>query len=62
MDDSEEGSRYASQTKNVSGGVPCYVVQRGNNRDACFFTDDDFRFYREALSDASRRYQVDVHA
>ena len=43
-------------------GVPCHVVQRGNNRDACFFADDDYRFYREALGDACRRYRVDVHA
>ena len=43
-------------------GVPCHVVQRGNNRDACFFTDDDYRFYLDVLSDACRRYQVHVHA
>jgi putative transposase len=43
-------------------GVPCHVVQRGNNRDACFFTEDDYRFYLEALGDACRRYQVDLHA
>jgi putative transposase len=43
-------------------GVPCHVVQRGNNRDACFFTDDDYRFYLEALGDACRRYQADLHA
>ena len=41
--------------------LPCHVVQRDNNRDACFFTDDDWRFYREALSDACRRYRVAVH-
>ena len=43
-------------------GVPCHVVQRGNNRAACFFTDDDYAFYREVLADASRRYRVHVHA
>jgi len=43
-------------------GVPCHVVQRGNNRDACFFTDDDYRFYRDVLGDACRRYRVEVHA
>jgi REP element-mobilizing transposase RayT len=25
--------------------VPQHVIQRGNNRNACFFTDDDYRFY-----------------
>jgi len=43
-------------------GVPCHVVQRGNNRDACFFTDDDYQLYRETLRDACRSYRVDVHA
>ena len=43
-------------------GVPCHVVQRGNNRDACFFTDDDYRFYLDTMGDACRRYCVDVHA
>jgi len=43
-------------------GVPCHVVQRGNNRGACFFTDDDYRLYLDVLVDACRRYQVDTHA
>ena len=42
--------------------VPCHVVQRGNNREACFFHDDDYRFYLDVLGDACRRYRVDVHA
>jgi putative transposase len=37
-------------------------VQRGNNRGACFFTDDDYRFYLDAVGDACRRYQVALHA
>ena len=43
-------------------GVPCHVVQRGNNRDACFFNDNDYRFYLDVLGDACRHYQVDLHA
>jgi putative transposase len=43
-------------------GVPCHVVQRGNNRNACFFADDDYLFFREVLADACQRYRVDVHA
>jgi len=43
-------------------GVPCHVLQRGNNRAACFFTDDDYAFYLEVLTDACRRYRVDMHA
>jgi putative transposase len=43
-------------------GVPCHVVQRGNNRDACFFGHDDYRVYLDVLRDACLRYQVKVHA
>ena len=42
--------------------VPCHVIQRGNNRNACFFTDQDYRFYLDCLTDACRRYGVFVHA
>lgn len=43
-------------------GVPCHVIQRGNNRDACFYAEQDYLFYPECLRDAARRYRVDVHA
>ncbi|MDD3449064.1 MAG: transposase [Gammaproteobacteria bacterium] len=43
-------------------GVPCHVIQRGNNRDACFFAEEDYLFYRECLGSAARRYRVAVHA
>lgn len=42
--------------------VPCHVIQRGNNRDACFFSDKDYRFYLECLADSCKKYQVAVHA
>jgi putative transposase len=25
------------------GGIPCHVIQRGNNRMACLFAEDDYR-------------------
>ncbi len=43
-------------------GVPCHVIQRGNNRATCFFTTQDYRFYLECLGDAAERYRVAVHA
>lgn len=42
--------------------MPCHVIQRGNNRDACFFSDDDYRFYLECLQDACTNNDVDIHA
>lgn len=43
-------------------GVPCHVVQRGNNRDACFYSVPDYTFFLECLGSACRRYQVAIHA
>jgi len=43
-------------------GVPCHVIQRGNNREACFFAKQDYLFYLNCLSDACHRYRTEVHA
>ena len=42
--------------------VPLHIVQRGNNRQPTFFSDDDRRFYLECLKDAAERHRCDVHA
>jgi len=43
-------------------GVPCHIVQRGNNREANFFSKNDYLFYLACLKDGSKRYGVTVHA
>lgn len=43
-------------------GVPLHVVQRGNNRSVCFFSDLDRRFYLKCLSEVAERRGVAVHA
>jgi putative transposase len=43
-------------------GVAHHVVQRGNNRSACFFGDADRRFYLKCLAEASGRRGCDIHA
>jgi len=43
-------------------GIPCHVVQRGNNRNTCFFSEQDYEFYLIKPNDACRRYKVDLHA
>jgi putative transposase len=42
--------------------VPCHVISRGNNRNVCFFADDDYLFYLECLNDACLKHNVLVHA
>ncbi len=46
----------------VLPGHPVHIIQRGNNRSATFYTDDDYRFYLEALHKASKQYHCDIHA
>lgn len=43
-------------------GVPLHLIQRGNNRQSCFFGDDDYRFYLDGLADAAGKTDCRVHA
>jgi putative transposase len=42
--------------------VPLHVVQRGNNRAACFFNEVDRRFYLKCLTEAAAKRGCAVHA
>lgn len=39
-----------------------HLIQRGNNRQACFYADDDYRFYLEWLREYARDSGCAVHA
>ena len=43
-------------------GIPQHVVQRGNDRQACFAADVDYLRYRHDLADAARRFGCAIHA
>ncbi len=42
--------------------LPQHVIQRGNNHQACFLSDEDFTAYVHWLTEYSRQYQVSIHA
>ncbi len=42
--------------------LPYHVVQRGNNREACFIEPENYRFYLNLWEELSRRYELAVHA
>jgi len=42
--------------------VPQHIVQRGNNRQACFGSDANIKAYANCLYELSLQYQVRVHA
>ena len=42
--------------------VPVHIIQRGNNRQACFVCDEDRRAYLRFLREALDAYGAKVHA
>jgi len=46
----------------VIPGQPQHVIQRGNNREPIFFSDEDYQFYKEKLLDCSKKHDCDIHA
>ena len=42
--------------------VPQHLIQRGNNRSPCFFSENDYLFYLECLQEAADRHLCAVHA
>ena len=38
-------------------GVPVHIIQRGNNRQACFFADDDYLFFLDCLVKLAKRFR-----
>ena len=42
--------------------VPQHIIQRGNNRQAVFFADEDYAVYLDKLKEYSQKYHVAVHA
>lgn len=43
-------------------GIPQHVVQRGNNRQVSFFSDQDYTVYLDKLKEYGKKYTVAVHA
>jgi len=43
-------------------GVPQHVIQRGNNREPCFFGEDDYYRYLGDLKEAAESNRCRVHA
>jgi putative transposase len=43
-------------------GIPWHIIQRGNNRSACFYSTDDYLFYLRTLEEQARKYGCAIHA
>ncbi len=43
-------------------GCAQHIIQRGNNRSVCFFSDADYVFYLQNLKAAAKKNSVKIHA
>jgi putative transposase len=43
-------------------GVPLHIIQRGNNQQACFFADEDYKAYLHWLMKYAREHECALHA
>ena len=43
-------------------GLPMHIIQRGNNRQACFFADEDYQFFLDCLVKLAKRFRCALHA
>ena len=41
---------------------PHHIIQRGNNRQAIFFAEDDYRFFLECLRQAKLKCRCRIYA
>jgi putative transposase len=57
-----EVKRMPRRARIRAAGIPLHVIQRGHDRRACFFADEDYRFYLHQLAELSRRFECPVHA
>lgn len=42
--------------------IRVHVVQRGNNREACLFCEDEYRYFLDRLREGQGRFSVALHA
>lgn len=43
-------------------GIPQHVIQRGNNREPCFYSEDDYYRYLADLKEAAHKNNCAIHA
>ncbi|WP_241201216.1 transposase [Ectopseudomonas toyotomiensis] len=42
-------------------GVSVHLIQRGNNRSACFYADEDYLFYLDVLMEQAKKHGCAIH-
>ncbi len=52
----------ARKPRMLLGDMPCHIIQRGNNRQACFYERSDYIFYLDCLKEAGKKFNCAIHA
>jgi len=52
----------ARRARLLFAGVPQHIIQRGNNRQATFFAEEDYRSYLDWLLEAVTKYDCRIYA
>lgn len=55
-------ARMPRRARITMAGVPHHIIQRGNNRSACFYSDGDYLFYLDWLEQYAKKHQCSIHA
>ena len=42
--------------------IPWHIIQRGNNRTACFYENSDYQYYLDTLAEQAIKYGCRIHA
>ena len=48
--------------RNFLPDIPLHIIQRGNNRQVCFYTERDHIVFLEKLLEYSQEFAVDIHS
>ena len=43
-------------------GIPWHIIQRGNNRSACYYADPDYQYYLATLGEQAEKFNCHIHA
>ena len=46
----------------IMPGVPTHIIQRGNNRQVCFYADEDYQLYLDWLKEYAQATDCAIHA
>jgi REP-associated tyrosine transposase len=48
--------------RTIVPNIPLHIIQRGNNRQSCFFAEEDYLLYLDWLKEYAKSTGCSVHA